>query len=151
MILLDEPTVAMDVETRRRFWERMHAVAAEGRTVVFATHYLEEADEAAERIVVMARGRIVADGSPRAIKAQMGGRSITATADAEAAEPLAQLPGVTSVAALDGGRVRLACTDSDAVLAALFAPGGPGARGLARDIEVASPSLEDAFVHLTHA
>ena len=146
LILLDEPTVAMDVETRRAFWERMRHVAAEGRTIVFATHYLEEADQQAGRIVVLADGRIVADGTGEEIKAALGGRTITLAGSAEA---LGDLPGVTEAVVLEDGRVRLAVTDSDAVLAALFAPDGPATRGEVHDVAVAAPSLEDAFVRLT--
>ena len=62
LLVLDEPTAAIDVEGRRAFWAAMREVAAEGKTVIFATHYLEEADAYADRIVLLARGRIVADG-----------------------------------------------------------------------------------------
>lgn len=158
VILLDEPTVAMDVETRRRFWERMRHVASTGRTIVFATHYLEEADEQADRVVVIDRGRLVADGTGAQIKDRIGGRTICAALTAvhgERPNPsqlvarLADLPGVTSAAALGEDRIRLACSDSDQVLRALYAPGGVAADGLLTDLTVASPSLEDAFVQLT--
>ena len=151
VMLLDEPTVAMDVETRRRFWERMRAVAAEGRTIVFATHYLEEADQQAARVVVMDRGRVVADGTGAEIKSRIGGRAITLVplGGPEAADDLARLAGVTSVDLLEDGRLHLSSRDSDATLAALFAPGGPGAEGRVRDLAVSQPSLEEAFVQLT--
>ncbi|PWH07512.1 ABC transporter ATP-binding protein [Brachybacterium endophyticum] len=150
VILLDEPTVAMDVETRRRFWERMRHVAAGGRTIVFATHYLEEADQQAGRVVVMDEGRIVADGTGTEIKERIGGRAITlAVDDTGRADGLARLPGVTAVDLLEDGRLRLATSDSDATLRALFAEGGPGASGLVHDVGVSTPSLEDAFLELT--
>lgn len=152
VILLDEPTVAMDVETRRRFWDRMRHVAAEGRTVLFATHYLEEADQEAGRVVVMDRGRIVADGTGSEIKARIGGRVITLTLrgdGTDAAEPLARLAGVSAVDLLEDGRLRLATSDSDATLAALFAADGPATAGTVRDVGVTTPSLEDAFLQLT--
>ena len=79
LLVLDEPTVAMDVEARHAFWLVMRRVAAEGKTIVFATHYLEEADANADRVLLMARGRIVADGSPAEIKAMTGVRTIRAT------------------------------------------------------------------------
>ena len=69
LLVLDEPTVSMDVEGRRDFWEAMRSFAAGGKTVVFATHYLEEADAYADRVVLMAHGQIVADGTPGEIKA----------------------------------------------------------------------------------
>ncbi|UQN29391.1 ABC transporter ATP-binding protein [Brachybacterium kimchii] len=147
VILLDEPTVAMDVETRRRFWERMRHVAADGRTIVFATHYLEEADQQAGRVVVMDQGRIVADGTGAQIKARIGGRAITLRVpDRAAAGPLAHLDGVTSVDVLEDGRLRLATADSDATLRGLFT--GAGLPAIS-DVEVTTPSLEDAFLALT--
>ena len=156
VILLDEPTVAMDVAVRRRFWEQMRHVAAEGRTVVFATHYLEEADEQADRVVVLDRGRIVADGTGAQIKARIGGRILTCaiTPDAAISEEsaiarLADLPGITAATRLEDGRVRVTCTDSDAVLRTLFAADGLATAGLLRDIAVTQPSLEQAFVQLT--
>ena len=79
LLVLDEPTVAMDVEARRDFWATMRDFAARGKTVVFATHYLEEADAYADRIILMARGRIVADGPATEIKATVGLRTIRAT------------------------------------------------------------------------
>ena len=79
LLVLDEPTVSMDVEGRRDFWAAMRAFAARGKTVIFATHYLEEADANADRAVLMARGRIVADGPTTEIKAQVGTRTIRAT------------------------------------------------------------------------
>lgn len=145
LILLDEPTVAFDVETRRRFWDDMRAFAAEGRTVVFATHYLEEADEFADRVVMMRHGGVVADGTGAQIKQHAGGRLVSFVAAAAAttdADWLA-LPGVTGVQQL-GGRLQLRSTDSDATLRALL-----GGQHAVHDIEVGSPSLEDAFVELT--
>ncbi len=149
VILLDEPTVAMDVETRQRFWERMRHVAADGRTIVFATHYLEEADQQAGRVVVMDRGRIVADGTGSDIKSRIGGRAITLTVARPArADRLAALAGVTAVDLLEDGRLRLATSDSDATLRDLFGADGPGTIGLVHDVDVTTPTLEDAFLEL---
>jgi ABC-2 type transport system ATP-binding protein len=75
LLVLDEPTAALDVQARRAFWQRLHAGVAAGRTVLFATHHLEEADAAADRVVVLARGRLVADGTPEQIKSQAVGPS----------------------------------------------------------------------------
>src|SRR5712671_1613152 len=77
LIVLDEPTTAMDVETRQRFWATMKAEVAEGRTLLFATHYLEEADQAADRIIVINKGRLLADGTPSQIKARAGAKRIS--------------------------------------------------------------------------
>lgn len=150
LILLDEPTVAFDVETRRRFWDDMRAFAAGGRTVVFATHYLEEADEFADRVVMMRHGQVVADGTGAQIKQHAGGRLVSFVADPVAAgapdADWAGLPGVTGVQQV-GGRLQLRSTDSDATLRALL--GGQLAHVGVHDIEVGAPSLEDAFLELT--
>src|SRR5207247_4176431 len=118
LLVLDEPTVGMDVETRRAFWSTMRDFAARGMTVLFATHYLEEADAYADRIVLMARGAIVADGPPTEIKAMVGSRTIRATLPSVPAEELERLPGVTR-AELRGEAVILVCSDSDRAIRAL--------------------------------
>ena len=143
LLLLDEPTAAMDVEARRGFWTSMRAVAARGKTVIFATHYLEEADAFADRIVLLARGEIVADGPATEIKAKVGGRTIRATLPGAGVAQLAALSGVTN-ADRHGDAVILTCADSDAALRALLGR-FPGAR----DIEVRGSGLEEAFVALT--
>jgi ABC-2 type transport system ATP-binding protein len=145
LLLLDEPTAGIDVEGRRDFWQAMRAVTQRGKTVVFATHYLEEADAYADRIVLIARGEIVADGPATEIKAQAGARSIRTTLPGVDVEALIALPGVRS-AQRHGDAVLLSCTDSDAALVALLAA-FPGAR----DIEVTGGSLEEAFLELTAA
>ncbi|MFE0027116.1 ABC transporter ATP-binding protein, partial [Amycolatopsis sp. NPDC059021] len=86
LLVLDEPTAAMDVGTRREFWKSMYAFTESGRTVLFATHYLEEAEEFADRVVLMRAGRIVADGSVAEVRALAGGRTIRAGVPG-AAEP----------------------------------------------------------------
>jgi ABC-2 type transport system ATP-binding protein len=145
LLVLDEPTVAMDVEARRAFWATMREFASRSRTVLFATHYLEEADAYADRIILMAHGRIVADGPPTEIKAMVGRRSIRATLpDADVGE-LEQLPGVAR-AERRGESVSLNCTDSDTAIRALLAR-----YSHASDIEIAGAGLEDAFVELTTA
>src|SRR5262249_56016917 len=95
LLVLDEPTVAMDVEGRHGFWAAMRSFAAGGKTVLFATHYLEEADEYADRVVLMANGVVVADGPPTEIKAMVGNRTIRATLPGAPLEELERLPGVT--------------------------------------------------------
>jgi ABC-2 type transport system ATP-binding protein len=148
LVFLDEPTVAMDVESRRRFWAQIGAFAAEGRTVVFATHYLAEADTAADRIVVLDHGRIVADGSPGSIKAGVVGRVVRFRLPDPSAATLARieaLPAATTVET-DGDRVTIRTTDSDAVIAGIY---GAGLR--VHDLEIAGVDLEDAFVALTAA
>ncbi|MGZ4202519.1 MAG: ABC transporter ATP-binding protein [Thermoleophilaceae bacterium] len=145
LLVLDEPTVAMDVEGRHAFWLTMREFASRGKTVVFATHYLEEADAYADRAVLMAQGRVVADGPTTEIKAMVGSRVIRATLpDAELGE-LEGLPGVTR-AERRGEAVVLSCSDSDAAIRALIEQFPE-----ARDIEISGAGLEEAFLQLTGA
>ncbi len=143
LLVLDEPTVAMDVESRRAFWTTMRDFAAHGKTVIFATHYLEEADEFADRAVLMAHGRVVADGPPTEIKAMVGQRHIRATLPGVQPAELEKLAGVTR-AELRGESIVLTCSDSDAAIRALLER-----FPAVRDIEIAGAALEDAFVELT--
>ncbi|MGH3225791.1 MAG: ABC transporter ATP-binding protein [Streptosporangiaceae bacterium] len=143
LLMLDEPTAAVDVEGRREFWASIRAVAAEGKTVIFATHYLEEADAYADRIVLMARGRIVADGPATEIKAKVSGRTIRATIPIAGQAELATLPGVTN-AERHGEAAILTCVDSDLALRAMLSR-----YPAARDIEVLGAGIEEAFVALT--
>jgi ABC-2 type transport system ATP-binding protein len=143
LLVLDEPTVAMDVEGRHAFWATMRAFASRGTTIVFATHYLEEADAFADRAVLMARGRVVADGPTTEIKARVGARTIRATLPGAELDALAQLPGV-SAAERRGAAVTLRCSDSDATIRALVA-----AFPAASDIEISGAGLEEAFLELT--
>ncbi len=143
LLVLDEPTVALDVEGRRDFWTTMRAFAARGKTVIFATHYLEEADAYADRVVLMANGTIVADGPPNEIKGMVGTKTIRATVPDTPLEELEKLPGVAR-AERRGESVLLACTDSDEAIRALLA-----AYPDARDIEISGAGLEEAFLALT--
>jgi ABC-2 type transport system ATP-binding protein len=143
LLVLDEPTVSMDVEGRHDFWSAMRAFAARGKTVIFATHYLEEADAYADRAVLMAHGQIVADGPTTEIKARVGTRTIRTTLPDAAVSELAQLSGVAGVERR-GEAVVLSCSDSDVAIRALL-----DRFPLARDIEIAGAGLEDAFLQLT--
>ena len=146
LLVLDEPTAALDVEGRRDFWHSMRAVAARGKTIVFATHYLEEADAYADRIILMARGRIVADGPPTVIKAKVGGRTIRVTLPDVALADVSALPGVAT-AEQRGDAFTLTCLDSassDLALRSLL-----GRFLAARDVEVRGAGLEEAFLNLT--
>ena len=143
LLVLDEPTVGMDVEARHGFWATIRTAAAEGMTVLFATHYLEEADTYADRIVLMAGGKVVADGPATEIKARVGRRTIKATLAAADLGALRELPGVAT-ADRRGEAIVLSCGDSDAAIRALLAQ-FPGAR----DIEIAGAGLEEAFLELT--
>ena len=142
LLILDEPTTGMDVEGRRAFWSAIRADADRGRTVLFATHYLDEADEYADRIVLMSRGTIVADGATAEIKNLVSGRIVRATlADADASA-LADLPAVDDLS-VQGDRITLHTSDSDALARHLLT------RTSARDIEITSQNLESVFLALT--
>jgi ABC-2 type transport system ATP-binding protein len=149
LLVLDEPTVAMDVAARRAFWSALRAWAAAGRTVLFATHYLTEADDVADRVVLLRSGRVVADGPPARIKALASGRTIRATVPGVGAAGVAGLPALRALpgvaeASVQGETVVLRCPDSDTTLRALLA-GWPAAR----DVEVDAAGLEEAFLSLT--
>jgi ABC-2 type transport system ATP-binding protein len=143
LLVLDEPTVAMDVEARHSFWMTMREQAAGGKTVLFATHYLEEADAYADRAILMAHGRIVADGPTNEIKAMVGSRTIRATLPGADLDLLRGLAGV-SAAERRGEAVVMSCADSDAAIRALLAQFPD-----ARDIEIVAAGLEQAFIELT--
>ena len=143
LIFLDEPTVAMDVESRLAFWRDMRAFAEQGRTVLFATHYLEEADQVADRIVVMNHGRVVADGSATEIKAGVTGRRVRFTLPDPDAASLGGLAGVVA-SEIRGTDVSLRTDDADATVRALCA-----ARLAFSDLEVTGADLETAFLAIT--
>jgi ABC-2 type transport system ATP-binding protein len=143
LLVLDEPTAAMDVEGRHGFWLIMREFASRGKTVLFATHYLEEADAYADRVVLMANGLIVADGPPTEVKAMVGRRTIRVTLPDRDLAELAELPGVSG-ADRRGEAVVLSCSDSDATIRALLERFPD-----ARDIEITGAGLEEAFLELT--
>ncbi|YAL82148.1 ABC transporter ATP-binding protein [Dermacoccaceae bacterium W4C1] len=142
LIILDEPTTGMDVNARHEFWSAISDDARRGRTVLFATHYLEEADRYADRIVLVRQGRVVADGTAAQIKAMASGRTVRATFSAPDTDALAALPGVDLVEQ-HGNSVLLHVADSDSIARHLLT------RTDARDVEIAARGLEDAFLALT--
>jgi ABC-2 type transport system ATP-binding protein len=142
VLFLDEPTVGMDVEGRRAFIERIAEFAKLGRTVVLTTHYLEEADQLARRVVVIDRGVIIADASPDEIKGQVAGKRIRFSATDIKEAQLDGLPA-TSVT-INGSTVQLLTNDPVSVLREVFQ------RGIEiSDLEVTGADLEDAFISLT--
>jgi ABC-2 type transport system ATP-binding protein len=142
LLLLDEPTTGMDVEGRRAFWSAIRADAEKGRTVLFATHYLEEADQYADRIVLVSRGRVVADGSGAEIKGLASGRTVRATVSTPDVEALAAIGGVDDVE-VRGETVIVHAKDSDAVARYLLTSTD------ARDLEITAKGIEEAFLRLT--
>ena len=142
LLVLDEPTTGMDVGGRKEFWEAIRQDAARGRTVVFATHYLEEADTYADRIVVVRRGRVVADGTATQVRALGRGRVVRALAAGVDGEALRALPGVEQVERR-GDSVVVRGSDSDAVARYLLT------RTDASDLEITAHNLDEAFLALT--
>ena len=142
LLLLDEPTTGMDVEGRRTFWSAIRADAEKGRTVLFATHYLEEADQYADRIVLISHGRIVADGTGSQIKALAAGRTVRATLPDADPRRLSELAGVESVD-VRGDAIYIHAKDTDEVARHLLT------QTTAHDLEITARGLEDAFLSLT--
>ncbi|USA01446.1 ABC transporter ATP-binding protein [Streptomyces lydicamycinicus] len=146
LIVLDEPTTGMDVTARQTFWGAMRRQAREGRTVLFATHYLEEADAIADRVIVLHRGRVLADGTAAEIKSRAGARRVTFDLD----EPVDRgaLDGLPALLSLEvsGRTVRIQSRDADATVHALY-----GLGLYPRHLEVSGLGLEQAFIALTTA
>jgi ABC-2 type transport system ATP-binding protein len=142
LLFLDEPTVGLDVEVRRALWDEVRIMASRGKTVLLTTHYLEEADALASRVLVIDQGRIIAEGSPSQIKARTAGRRIrclTRLADSF----VSALPGVQSVCR-DRGTLEIRTAAPESVLRILLAE-DPHLSG----IEVTAGGLEEAFLALT--
>lgn len=142
LIFLDEPTTGLDVGSRRALWETIRGFVQGGRTVVLTTHYLEEADALADRVVVINHGRIIAEGTPSAIKAQTAGRKIRAVTSLSA-DFIEALPGVGSLRR-DGAAFEILASEAESVVLELL-KNDPSLSGL----EVVSAGLEDAFLALT--
>ena len=142
LVFLDEPTLGMDIETRHNLWRQVRSLADAGKTVLLTTHYLEEADTLADRVLVIAQGAVVAEGTPDEIKSRVGGRKIrcvTSLTDSF----LNQQPEVRSVEHTGAG-VTLMVDNAESVLRTLLA-----ADNTLHSLEVSSPALEDAFLELT--
>ncbi len=156
LIVLDEPTTGMDVSARQAFWATMREQADQGRTVLFATHYLEEADAIADRVLVLHRGRLLADGTAAEIKARAGARRISFDLPDDGTVDEARLRGLPFLATLtvshsgsaagSGRTVRIQSTDADATVHALY-----GLGLYPRNLEVTGLGLEQAFVAITAA
>jgi ABC-2 type transport system ATP-binding protein len=142
LLILDEPTTGMDVEGRRAFWATIRKDAEQGRTVLFATHYLEEADAYADRIILLRRGKVVADGTSAEIRAMAAGRTVRATLPGATEALLASVPGAETVE-VRGESVFVHSTDSDATARYLLT------QTAAKDLEITARGIEDAFLALT--
>jgi len=142
-LFLDEPTVGMDVEARRAVLEGIRALSAAGKTIVLTTHYLEEADQLARRIIVIDHGLVIADATPREIKSRIPSKRIVFTAEVALDDAAFRGLPVQNVERADR-RVRLLSNEPELVLKALFE------RGVTvRELEVTGADLEEAFVSLT--
>jgi len=142
VLFLDEPTVGMDVEGRRSFIERIAEFIQMGRTVVLTTHYLEEADQLAKRVIVIDRGLVIADASPQEIKSRVAGKRVRFTSAALTEKDMEGLPVTTST--FVDHTVQLLTNQPEAVLRELFRRGVD-----ISDLEVSGADLEDAFISLT--
>ena len=143
LLFLDEPTVGLDVESRRRFWESIREMHRRGKTIVLTTHYLEEADALAGRIVVIDKGEVVAEGTPAEIKARVGGKVIRFRSLALTEALLSQLPDIQRTER-EGDAFTLYSTQPEDVLESLFRQGVK-----VQELEVVGAGLEEAFVALT--
>jgi ABC-2 type transport system ATP-binding protein len=142
VLFLDEPTVGLDVDGRRAFLAGLRRAVDSGQTILLTTHYLQEADEIARRIIVIDQGVVIADAPPAQIKAQVAGKRVSFQSKiSEAAFQSLPVKGLE----IADGRVRFLTNEPEEVLRALFARGVRLA-----DLEVTGADLEDAFVHLTH-
>lgn len=143
ILLIDEPTTGMDAQSRLAFWAAMENLKAAGRTILLTTHYLEEAERTADRVVVMNAGTILADGTPESLRSQVGGSKVRLKSDLVLAE-LQALPTVERAQVDPQGRAELHTAAPEALLGELFRRQIPFS-----ELEVTRASLEDAFLSLT--
>jgi ABC-2 type transport system ATP-binding protein len=142
LIMLDEPSVGMDIEARRGLWLQIRTLADRGKTVLLTTHYLEEADALAHRIIVINKGKIVSEGTPSEIKSRGAGRKISCRTDLDI-EYLRTLPSVTSVER-NRDAVVVTAGEAERVVREMLLQDAA-----LSNLEIASPALEDAFLALT--
>jgi ABC-2 type transport system ATP-binding protein len=144
LIIFDEPTVGMDIASRNRFWQTVHQLAGQGKTIIFSTHYLQEADDAADRILLFKDGAIVADGTPTQIKARISTQSVSFIVDPEKSlERLFHHDEIDDIYRKNN-RVYVQATNTDRVLELIFQENIG-----ARDIQIERGKLEEAFEQLT--
>jgi ABC-2 type transport system ATP-binding protein len=143
LICLDEPTLGMDVEARRSMWEQVRKLAAQGKTILLTTHYLEEADALASRIIVIQKGKVIAEGTPDELKAADGSRAIRCVTSLDAAF-VSAIPGVASVEQ-DGAFLLVRTRTPEAVLRTMLMKDSA-----LSGLEVRAAALEDAFLALTN-
>lgn len=146
ILFLDEPTVGMDISSRKLFWERINQLKKQGKTIIFTTHYLQEADEIANRIILFANGKIIADGTPQSIKANLTQKSISFDMNAViSVEELNQIELISNIY-VKNSRVIITTTDTDEVLNLLYQKQLP-----LKNLTIENGKLEEAFEILTTA
>lgn len=146
LLILDEPTTGMDVNARKAFWRSMRAQASLGKTIIFATHYLEEAQDFADRTIVLSRGKVVADGSTQDLRERAGFRRVSFTVDADTPFSLdrhiCEKWGITEVSG-QGKHYSLRCAQVEEFLKHLLVSSSIS------NLEVVQPSLAETFTELT--
>lgn len=145
VLFLDEPSTGLDVETRRGLWDRVRDIADRGTTVVLTTHYLEEADALAERIVILHHGNIIADGTPATLRSKVAGKRVSFETDDEIA-PSCLSGGAMTSFRHEGAKISFLTPEPEPILIRLFGEGVP-----MRNLTVTGAALEDAFLSLTAA
>jgi ABC-2 type transport system ATP-binding protein len=144
LIFLDEPTVGLDIESRRALWHQIRTLAAQGKTILFTTHYLEEADALANRIIVINKGRVISEGTPAEIKRIGGSRTIRCRTRLTK-EFLETLPTVTQVQRHENS-VQISASHAEAVVREMLL-----LDETLTNLEITSPALEDSFLALTQS
>ena len=146
LLFLDEPTVGLDTTARRQFWEKVRKLAAQGKTILFTTHYLQEAEDIADRILLFNRGMLAADGSPDEIKARIVKKSLSFRTHGDSQllrSQLLELPAVEACFEKEG-RLHVTTETTDEALRAIFV------NGLAvKDVQIDQGKLDEAFEQLT--
>ncbi|WP_339246050.1 ABC transporter ATP-binding protein [Paenibacillus sp. FSL R10-2796] len=146
LIFFDEPTVGLDITSRRRFWETVRGLAEQGKTIVFTTHYLQEAEDIADRILLFSKGHLVADGSPAEIKSRIVKRSVSFLPVGDRSQlrrNLLDLAAIEDCYEKDG-RIHVTTEDTDEALKAIFVAGLP-----VKDVRIDQGRLDEAFEQLT--
>lgn len=144
VLFFDEPTVGMDMSARRRFWDTVRVLKERGKTIIFSTHYLQEADDVAERILLFHQGTIVADGTPKEIKNKLSKQSVSFAVNSEFSVEEIRKLSVVSEVYLKDNRVHVITEHTDDVLAYLFEK-----KLKVREIQVEQGKLDEAFEQLT--
>ena len=143
LLLIDEPTTGMDAQSRAAFWAAMEGLKAQGRTILLTTHYLEEAEKTADRVVIMNAGRILADDTPENLRSAVRGTRVSFRSELVQAE-VQHLPGASAVVVDAGGRAELQTETPEALLTALVQTGTSFS-----ELEVTRATLEEAYLRLT--